>query len=149
MEEKPLPDELIKSKIKWYREHLCHMLPLPGLDSSLIDAYRQEFIESPPKINGTNDKRLFQLPFITALCIIIPLGKSLNELKHQKNSGDSIERLENWMSRSLLTMSNCTPSLPLIRAFLLAALCYQYEGELISALQYFHTATFMFNDIIM
>ncbi|KAH7201164.1 hypothetical protein DER44DRAFT_886458 [Fusarium oxysporum] len=149
MEEKPLPDELIKSKIMWYREHLCHMFPLPGLDSSLIDAYRQEFIESPPKSNGTNDKRLFQLPFITALCIIIPLGKSLKELKHQTNSGDSIERLENWMSRSLLTMSNCTPSLPLIRALLLATLCYQYEGELISALQCFHTAISMFKDIIM
>ncbi|SCO12746.1 uncharacterized protein FFB20_15268 [Fusarium fujikuroi] len=45
-------------------------------------------------------------------------------------------------------MSNCTPSLPLIRALLLAALCYQYEGELISALHYFNTAISMFKDII-
>ncbi|KAF5617648.1 hypothetical protein F25303_13241 [Fusarium sp. NRRL 25303] len=46
-------------------------------------------------------------------------------------------------------MSNCTPSLPLVRAFLLAALCYQSEGELISALHYFNTAISMFKDIIM
>jgi hypothetical protein len=151
MEGEPLPTTFIKSAIMNYRDYLCHIFPIPGLDLSLVDAYTQSFCAptSPQNIDEVSDKRLFQLPYVTGLCIMIPLGKSLNELNSQESSGDSNERLKRWMSDTLHAIPGCIPSLPLVRALLLAALCYQYEGEVFLALQCFKNAKSMFHDIIL
>ncbi|KAF4441114.1 hypothetical protein F53441_12121 [Fusarium austroafricanum] len=47
------------------------------------------------------------------------------------------------------TIDSCKSSLPLVRALLLAALCYQYEGEFSLALQCFEKAKSMFYGLIL
>ncbi|KAM5361512.1 hypothetical protein ACJA88_014436 [Fusarium oxysporum] len=145
MRGEPLPVAFIKTAIDRYEEYLRHIFPIPCMDESLVEAY----IHAPKNFDEVGDTRLFQLPYVTGLCTMIPLGKLLKELNSQKHSGDSINQLKDWMSDTLLAIWSCKSSLPLVRALLLAALCYQYEGEFSSALQCFEKAKSMFHGLIL
>lgn len=145
MGEEPLPVAFIKAAIDRYEDYLRHIFPIPCMDESSVEAY----IHTPKNFNEVGDTRLFQLPYVTGLCTMVPLGKLLKELNSQKHSGNSIKQLKDWMSDTLLAIWSCKSSLPLVRALLLAALCYQYEGEFSSALQCFEKAKSMFHGLIL
>lgn len=137
MRKGPFQNKFIETSINHYRQKLCHIFPIPDLDC-LIDFYT----------DSINDTRVLQLPFIIALGIMVPMDRPLRELSSQSHAGTHIEQLICWMSDAREEIETSTPTLPLVRALLLAALCYQYDHSIEVASGCFEKAKAMFDEII-
>ncbi|CVK85163.1 uncharacterized protein FMAN_02068 [Fusarium mangiferae] len=134
MENASIRLEFIESSIKNYKQNLCHIFPIPDLDN-LLNLYTHKI----------DDARLQQLPFVIALSVMISLDKSLKELSSQSHAGNHIEQLDCWMTNTRIKIELSTPTLPVVRALLLAALCYEYNGSTTIASDCFTEATNIFN----
>ncbi|KPA38946.1 hypothetical protein FLAG1_08215 [Fusarium langsethiae] len=79
---------------------------------------------------------------------MVPMDRSLRELSSQSHAGTYIEQLIRWMSDARDEIEISTPTLPLVRALLLAALCYQYDDSITLASDCFEKAKAMFDKIL-
>ena len=137
MRKGPFETKFMEAQIENYREKLWHIFPIPDLNC-LVDFYT----------HSANDARVLQLPFIVALGIMIPMDKTLGVLSSQTHSGEDLEELFRWMSDTRDEIESSTSTLPMVRALLLAALCYQYDGSIERASDCFEKAKAKFNDIL-
>jgi hypothetical protein len=137
MRKGPFVAKFMAAQVENYREKLWHIFPIPDLNC-LVDFYTY----------SVNDTRVLQLPFVVALGIMVSMDEPLGVLSSQSHAGEGIEELFCWMSDTRDEIEISTSTLPLVRASLLAALCYQYDGSIEIASDCFVKAKAKFDDIL-
>ncbi|KAI3571732.1 hypothetical protein IWW34DRAFT_811677 [Fusarium oxysporum f. sp. albedinis] len=106
--------------------------PILSLDQDLVYIYWQRYRNSS-FTEEMNDEGLLQLPYATSLYITRSTCKPLFILELEGNGLDDIRCLKKWMADTYKAILCRKPSTHLIRALLLAVLCFQREGEFAQA----------------
>ncbi|EGU84373.1 hypothetical protein FOXB_05113 [Fusarium oxysporum f. sp. conglutinans Fo5176] len=120
--------------------------PILSLDQDLVYIYWQSYRNSS-FTEEMNDEGLLQLPYATSLYITRSMCKPLFILELEGNGLDDIRCLKKWMADTYKAILCRKPSTHLIRALLLAVLCFQREGEFAQAAKAFEQATSIFRTV--
>ncbi|KNA96044.1 hypothetical protein FOXG_01395 [Fusarium oxysporum f. sp. lycopersici 4287] len=120
--------------------------PILSLDQDLVYIYWQRYRNSS-FTEEMNDEGLLQLPYATSLYITRSMCKPLFILELEGNGLDDIRCLRKWMADTYKAILCRKPSTYLIRALLLAVLCFQREGEFAQASKAFEQATSIFRTV--
>ncbi|KAH7208439.1 uncharacterized protein BKA55DRAFT_657168 [Fusarium redolens] len=146
-----LPDQMqlprtpafIENMMKYFQER---DFPILSLDQELVCTYRQRYYNSS-FTEEINDERLLQLPYAASLYITRSMCKPLFILEPEGNDLGDIRSSKKWMTDTYKAILCRKPSTHLIRALLLAVLCFQREDNFAQALEAFEEATSMFRAI--
>ncbi|KAF4461400.1 hypothetical protein FALBO_11802 [Fusarium albosuccineum] len=129
---------------KAYAERRSPWLMIPeGELEALCGDYKLRFIaaEGGFEVPITNHEGLLQLPFIVALGVMTVFDAPLYEIRRQQAIRDTIDALQSWVARILKnSLPRSRIALFRIRAFLMAALYFQCQGENHAASKYLEAA---------